>query len=217
MLKRVVVYCLFAAMCFPSSASARQADASPREANKGTIQNGHIYTNSALGITMPLPGNWEFMEVDAYSSPEQKAKSKAEQERIRAHCSGPLCGDADVNEALQYKVNDHAMYSVFVLGYKLSAEYQNRRLHPLLEFARITTSSTTSHGWVVDENLAPIRVAERPVYRILMHNATFPQAKGFIYVADSNGFVFMLVATAMHQPDELQSAVESMKLVRVGQ
>jgi hypothetical protein len=50
-----------------------------------------------------------------------------------------------------------------------------------------------------------------------MHNATFPQGNGFIYVADSNGFVFMLVATAMQRPDELQSAMKNMKLGPEGQ
>jgi hypothetical protein len=55
------------------------------------------------------------MEVDAYSSPEQKAKANAEEERIKAHCSGPLCGEADIKEALRYTVNGRPVYSVFVL------------------------------------------------------------------------------------------------------
>ncbi len=73
------------------------------------------------------------MEVDAHSSPEQKTREKAEQQRIKAHCSGPLCGDADVKEALQYKASGIPVYSVFVLGYKLSAEFQNRQRHPLFD------------------------------------------------------------------------------------
>ena len=105
---------------------------------------------------MTLPGSWEFMKVDAYSSPEQKAREKAEEERTRTHCSGALCGNADVEEAL-YKVSGMAVYSVFVLGYKLSAEFQNRQRHPLFDLAQIMTKSTTSSGWVIDQNLTPIR------------------------------------------------------------
>lgn len=157
------------------------------------------------------------MEVDAYSSPEQKAKAKAEEERIRTHCSGPLCGEADIKEAFRYTVSGHPSYSVFVLAYKLSAEFQNRLRHPLLDLAQTMVKGTTSHGWIVDENLTPMSLSGRHAYRLLMHNAKNPQGKGFVYVADSNGFVVMLVATAVQQPDELRSALENMKLVPEGQ
>jgi hypothetical protein len=217
MVQRILAFCLFFCMYFSISAPARQANGSSPEANRGAIQNGHIYTSPALGVTMTLPGTWEFMEVDAYSSPEQKAREKAEEERIRANCSGPLCGDANVKEALQYKVSGHPVYSISMLGYKLSGEYQDRLRHPLFEFAQIMTKSTTSHGWVIDQNLTPMRLSGHHAYRLLMHNATFPRGKGFVYVADSNGFVFMLVAAAMQRSDELQSAVEDMKLVPEGQ
>jgi hypothetical protein len=166
---------------------------------------------------MTLPGSWEFMEVDAYSSPEQKARTEAEEERIRANCNGPLCDHADLKEALQYKLSGVPVYSIFVLGYNLYGEYQDRLRHPLFELAQIMTKSTTSHGWVIDQNLTPIRLSGNHACRLVMHNATFPQGKGFIYVADSNGFVFMLVATAMQRSDELQFAVENMKLVPEGQ
>lgn len=217
MLLRILTFCFFFCICPGVSAPAGQVDGSSSEANKGKIQNGHIYGNSALGITMSLPGSWEFMEVDAYSSPEQKAKVKAEEERMKAHCSGPLCGEADVKEALQYASNGRPIFSVFVLGHKLSAEFQNRQRHPLLGLAQTMAASTTDSGWVVDENLTPISISGRPAYRLLMHNAKNPRGKGFIYVADSNSFVFMLVAVAVQRPDELQSAVENMRLVPEGQ
>jgi hypothetical protein len=66
----------------------------------------------------------------------------------------------------------------------------------LLELAQIMTSSAPDNGWIVDENLMPVRLSGRHAYRLLVHNATRPGAKGVMYVADSNGFVFMLVATA---------------------
>jgi hypothetical protein len=194
------------------SVPRQQEASSSAVTNHGTIQDGHTYTNAALGMTMPLPGSWEFMEVLAYATPEQKAVVKAEEERVKSNCSGPLCGDAEINEALQYKVAMVPLYSVFMLGYKLSPEYQDRSRHSLLGFAQVMTASTTSKGWIIDENLMPIRLSGHHAYRLLMHNAKNTKAKGFIYVADSNGFVFMLVATAIQQPDELQRAVENMKL-----
>ena len=213
MVQRILAFGLFLGIGFSLSAIARQGDSARSETNRGVIQDGHIYTSRVLGMTITLPGSWEFMEVQAYASPEQKAKVEAEKQRMKAHCSGPLCGDADVKEAFQYKVDGRPIYAVFVLGFKLSAEYQNRRRHPLFGLAQIMTSATTSHGWVVDENLAPIRLSGQDAYRLLVHNATSPQGKGFIYVTDSKGCVFMLVATAMQRPDELQSAVENMKLL----
>jgi len=216
MSQRILALCLLFFVCPSLSAPVPQADSSAPEANRGTIQNGHIYTNSVLGITIFLPGSWEFMEVDAYSSPEQKAKANAEEERIKAHCSGPLCGEADIKEALRYTVNGRPVYSVFVLGYKLSPEFQNRQRHPLLDLAQIMVRGTTSNGWIVDESLTPMSLSGRHAYRLLMHNAKNPQGKGFTYVADSNGLVFMLVATAVQQPDELRSALETMKLVSEG-
>jgi hypothetical protein len=212
MIRRLLTLCLSFYVCPSLSAPLTQTDGSSSEANRGTIQNDHIYANSALGITMSLPGSWEFMEIDAYSSPEQKAKEKAEEERIRAHCSGPFCGPAEIKEALRYALNGRPVSTVFVLAYKLSEEFQNRQRHSLLDLASIMAKDTTSNGWIVDENLAPMSLSGRRAYRLLMHNAKNPQGKGFIYVADSNGFVFMLVATSVKGPDELQIALENMRL-----
>jgi hypothetical protein len=48
----------------------------------------------------------------------------------------------------------------------------------------------------------------RPAYRLLIHHKRTTTAKGFLYVADSNGQVFMLLGTALWRPEELQSALE---------
>jgi hypothetical protein len=167
--------------------------------------------NPALGISIVLPGSWNFMEIDAYSSPEQKARAKAESETMRAHCSGPLCGEADIKEALQTANGGHPVLAIFLTAFKLSPEFRDRQSHPLFEFAQIMTSSAADNGWIVDENLMPVRLSGRHAYRLLVHNATRPDAKGVMYVADSNGFVFMLVATATQRFEDLASAVENLK------
>jgi hypothetical protein len=117
------------------------------------------------------------MEIDVYSSPEQKARAKAESETIRAHCSGPLCGEADIKEALQTANGGHPVLAIFLTAFKLSPEFRDRQSHPLLEFAQIMTSSAPDNGWIVDENLMPVRLSGRHAYRLLVHNAIRPDAK----------------------------------------
>jgi len=60
---------------------------------------------------------------------------------------------------------------------------------------------------------APISLGGRPAYRLLVHNSHTITAKGFIYVADSNGPVFMLLGIAMSDPERLQTAMENLKFL----
>jgi len=43
-----------------------------------------------------------------------------------------------------------------------------------------------------------------------VHNKRTTTAKGYLYVADSNGQVFMLLGTAMREPEDLQSSIEKL-------
>ena len=58
--------------------------------------------------------------------------------------------------------------------------------------------------------LEPIQLDGRPAYRLIVHHKRTTTARGFVYVADSNGRVFMLLGTAMSEPEKLQSAMEKM-------
>jgi hypothetical protein len=57
----------------------------------------------------------------------------------------------------------------------------------------------------------PPTLGGRPAYRLLVHDSHTITAKGFLYVADSNGQVFMLLGVAMSDPEKLQSAMENLK------
>lgn len=196
----------------PAPMQAQEGDAKASTEKRGTILEGHVYSSPPLGMTITLSGTWEFFEQDKYSTPEQRERLKKEIERARATCQGPLCGEADINASLQWTVQGRPVHGVFVTAFKLSPEYQNRERHPLVWFARTMLASTTNSGWVSESELTPIRLDGKPAYRLIMHNAKTPTAKGLAFVGDSNGFVFMLVATALRDADQLQTELEGMKL-----
>jgi hypothetical protein len=67
-------------------------------------------------------------------------------------------------------------------------------------------------AWVPDGELTAIQLDGRPAYRLILHDKKVPTAKGLVYVADSNGRVFMLVGAAVSKSEELRSAIENMRL-----
>ena len=208
-LRHWLAFLLF--LCLPVSLLAQDPDLKSTPERKGSILEGHIYLNPSLEMKITLPGSWHFFDMDAYETPESKAKLQAEIDRLKAMCHGPLCGDSDITVSLQSSEAGRPFHGLFMTAYKLSPEFQNRKRYTLRWFAEAMTAISANMGWVPEGEVTPIQLGGRPAYRLTMHNATTTSAKGFAYVADSNGFVFMLVATAVSEPAELQSAVESMK------
>jgi len=190
-----------------------RAQQDPKELpeNKGTIEGQNTYRNPALGLMISLPGEWYFFDRTSYSSAEQKRKEKEMLERARATCTGALCGPGEVDVALRSPAGPMPpVYTISIGGHKLSAEYQNRERHPLEEFARIMSLGSLGANWIPEGELTAIRLGGRPSYRLVVHNARVTTAKGFVYVADSNGQVFMLLGTAIRDAEQLQSALEKL-------
>ena len=189
---------------------AQTPDSSRRVSeSKGTIDGDNVYHNATLQIEVPLPGRWHFFDRTMYSTPESKQKEKEKTERNLETCRGPLCGDAEIDTALQ--TDTPFVHAIFLTAYSLSSEYQDRKRYPLKRFAQSLTSEATENQWIPDGDLTEIRLGGRPAYRLMVHHNRTVTAKGFVYVADSNGRVFMLLGTAMSEPEKLQSAIESMK------
>lgn len=176
--------------------------------NKGSIEAGNIYSNPTLQMKIALPGAWHFFDRTVYSTPESKQKERERLERIRAACQGPLCGDAEIDVALQ--TNTPFVHALYLAAYHLSAEYQNRSRHPLKRFAEVMGLGSLGDQWVPEGELTAIQLGGRPVYRLIVHNKGTFSAKGFPYVADSNERVFMLLGTAVSDQEKLQSAIENM-------
>jgi hypothetical protein len=199
-----------ACMCvFCTLALRSQQDPKEMPQNKGRIEDQNTYRNPALGLTINLPGEWYFFDRTSYSSPEQKQKEKEIEERARATCTGALCGPAEIDVTLRSPIGPMPpIYTVSIGGHKLSGEYLDRERHPLKEFARIMSLGSLGGNWIPEGGLTALQLGGRPAYRLVVHNAHVTTAKGFLYVADSNGHVFMLLGTAMRDGAQLQSALE---------
>jgi hypothetical protein len=91
----------------------------------GTLSDGNVYQNATLGITLKLPGSWRLLD-----------KGVAHGARASG-CTGPLCGDPDVDAALDPVGSDANRYHLFLAAWKLDAEYRNRSRYPLKWFAQI--------------------------------------------------------------------------------
>lgn len=177
--------------------------------NRGSIEGGDVYSNPTLQMKISLPGAWHIFDRQMYSTPESKQKEKEMADRNRANCQGPLCGDAEIDVSLQ--TDKPFVHAIFLTAYQLSPEYQNRQRHPLKTFAEVMSfGSGLGENWIPEGDLTLIQLGGKPAYRLVVHHKQTVTAKGFLYVADSNGRVFMLLRTAMSDPEKLRSAIENM-------
>ena len=179
--------------------------------NKGSIEGENVYHNPTLNMTITLPGSWHFFDRTMYLTAEEKQKKKERYEKSLSTCQGPLCGHGEIDVALQSPASPPGVYTVNISAYKLSSEYQNRERHPLRKFAEVMTLGSLGDNWVPEGDLNYDPTRRKAAYRLIVHHKRTTTAKGFEYVADSNGRVFMLLGTATSEPEKLQSAIENMK------
>ena len=178
--------------------------------NKGNISQENTYFNPTLGLTLVLPGAWHFFDRTMYATAQRKQEEEDAERRASANCQGPLCGHAEIDVALQAPSTQPKM-SIYLAAYKLSTEYQNRERHPLIKFAETMGVGSMRQHWVPEGEITAIQLDGKPAYRLIVHKKETPTAKGFLYVADSNGRVFMLLAVALSDSDQLRMAVENLK------
>jgi hypothetical protein len=188
-------------MCLTQLGHAQQNE--PTSDLQGSLVGGNVYVNAALGITITLPGTWELgRAVPTQSEPP-------------SDCSGPLCGNPEINLILRTKGDSTPAARVRLAGYKLSGPYLNRSRHPLSEFADIMLEGSMRSG----SDLVPIggrsaiKLDGESAYRQAagMQGETAPKIIG--YVSEANGYLFMLVLSVRDSsPQALQSPIEAMKL-----
>ena len=183
--------------------------------NKGNISQENTYSNPTLGLTLVLPGAWHFFDRTMYTTAQRKQKEEDAERKASTNCQGPLCGHAEIDVALQSPMTRPPKMSIYLSAYKLSAEYQSRERHPLREFAEIMGVDSMGPHWVSEGEMTAIQLDGKPVFRLIVHKKETPTAKAFLYVADSNGRVFMLLAVALSDPDQLQMAVEHLKFTNL--
>jgi TonB family protein len=198
-------------LCHPIVLHSQNPDPKELPANKGNIVGQNLYNNPTLGLSLSLPGAWQFFDRTAYSTPEQKQHEKEMLEKARATCQGALCGPVDIDVSLQSPSGGPPKYAIYLSAHKLAPDYQDRSLHPLRKFAEVMSFGSLGNNWIPDGELTSINLGGRPAYRLVVHNSQTTAAKGFLYVADSNGQVFMLLGVAMSEPATLQSALEGLR------
>ncbi len=190
----VTVCCL--SLTFPSGAQEKQRSLDLR----GSISAQNSYTNPALGLTINLPGQWQMLEMKTETPYDPS-------------CTGPLCGSPGINAVLESKLAGNPSYKLYLSGWKLSAEYLNRRQYPLSWFAKIMMEgSLGGSGLIPLGEQTAIQLSGKPAYRLLAarRGDTTPRILG--YVSEARGYVFLLVGAAPATPQVLQSAIEALKI-----
>lgn len=189
-------------LTFPTQAQNKQES----QDKEGSIIGENTDNNPTLGMRIILPGSWHLLDKAT------KLKAENTQTPQDSGCRGPLCGDPDINAALVSKTGTPPIHAIFLGACKLSAPYLNRQRYPLKWFAEaMTRGSLESSDWVPVGDLTSIQVGKRLAYRLMVRDRTIPTVKGFGYVSESNGYVFLLVGSASSNPQDLQSAIEGMR------
>lgn len=166
---------------------------------RGSISEQNSYTNSALGMTINLPGQWQILERRTATPYDP-------------NCSGPLCGSPDINDVLETKPGGNAGYRLYLSGWRLSPEYLNRNRYPLRWFAKIMMEgSLGGSGLVPFAEQTSIQFSGKPAYRLLAGKPGDKMPRSLGYVSEAHGYVFLLVGAAPVNPEVLQSAIEGMK------
>lgn len=165
---------------------------------RGSVVEENTYRNPALGMTISLPGSWQLLQS---TTPTPTDPS----------CTGPLCGPPDINAVLESKAGSQPAYRLYLSGWKLSRQYLNRSRYPLKWFAGIMLEGSLDPNLVPMEKQTSIQLDGKPAFRLLTAGRGEKNPRVLGYVAEANGFVFLMVGAAPTQPQPMQSAIESLK------
>ena len=199
MLKRVsslVLLCLFLIL-----RGFSQKNPESKQKLSGSLVAENVYTNPTLGMKITLPSVWDLLPPDTAPS------------STPSDCRGPLCGQPEIDLILQTKASSSTAYRVYLAGYRLTPEYQNRGRYPLSKFAEsMLAGSLGSSGFVPIGQQSQIQIDGKQAYRLLTGNPGDKAPKAIGYVSGTHEYVFMLVLIARNSSlQPLQSAIEAMK------
>jgi hypothetical protein len=166
---------------------------------QGSLTEENTYTNAALGMTIHLPEKWQMSEITTKTP-------------VDPTCSGPLCGTPEIQVEFHTRPGSEQPYKIFLSGFKLSAQYLNRSRYSLKWFADIMLEGSLGSDLVPIEKETAIHLDGKSAYRMLVggRGETVPRVLG--YVAEANGYIFLLVCSAPKNADPARSAIEAMNL-----
>jgi hypothetical protein len=179
----------------------------------GSLTGGNLYTNPALGISLQLTGEWEFMDNPTLRMAEGLPPEETNKAQPKSQCTAPVCGEPDINVGLSTELNPTiGASSVFVTGFKLAPQYLDRKQYPLRMFAEIMLPH--SSGQNAQESLSDIQLGGRPAYRLLVRQPGEDRPREAGYVVESNGYIVLLVGSTSEAADllKLQQQIEAAKL-----
>jgi len=199
--------------CFVTAVFSHGQRKNPVPQTEGTILNDDTYSNPVLGVEIKLPGAWQVFDKEM----QRQAGLRTNGNKGDTTCRELFCGNPEISIALISKRQQSGLGglgAIFLAGYKMSGPYLNRQSYPLKRLAEtMTSSSLGASGLMPIGNLTPIRLSGKPAFRLLVRDQNIPTIKGFGYVSESNGYVFLLVGTApsIEYSWNLQIAIEKMK------
>jgi hypothetical protein len=180
----------------------------------GSLTGGNLYTNPALGISLQLTGEWEFMDNPTLRMAEGLPTEGTNQAQLKSKCTTPVCGEPEINVGLSTELNPTiGASSVFVTGYKLAPQYLDRKQYPLRMLAEIMLPHSGS-GQSAQDSLTDIQLGGRPAYRLLVRQPGEEGPREAGYVVESNGYMVLLVGSTSEAADlpKLQQQIEAAKI-----
>jgi hypothetical protein len=181
---------------------------------QGILTHENAYSNSLLGLTIVLPRKWQVVDEGMRKFIGGGSSSEAQDQ----DCDGALC-NLQIDVSLITKPGQAPVDYISLSAYKVPPRYLDRERYPLKALAkRLTIDSAPGSGWTIDGDLTPIQIDGKPAYRLLAHiSDRIVKKKGYMYVGEANGYVFILIGTTSYMMNgetspKLQSAIENMKL-----
>jgi hypothetical protein len=178
----------------------------------GSLTGGNLYTNPALGISLHLTGEWEFMDNPTLRMAEGLPAEEATKTQPKSQCTTPVCGEPEINVGLSTELNPTiGASSVFVTGFKLAPQYLDRKQYPVRMFAEIMLPH--SGGQSAQDSLTDIQLGGRPACRLLVRQPGEEGPREVGYVVESNGYMVLLVGSTSEAADlsKLQQQIEAAK------
>ena len=201
-------------LLFPFLLAAQQQKPYPQATDlQGSLKHENTYSNSVLGMTIVLPRKWQVVDEDMRKFIGAGSSSSSQDQ----NCDGALC-NLQIDVSLITKPGQAPVDYIRLSAYKVPPRYLDRDRYPLSAFAKsMTIDSASGSGWTIDGDLTPIQIDGKPAYRLLGHiSDRMVKKKGYFYVGEANGYVFMLIGTTSYMMNaetspKLQAAIENMK------
>ncbi|MFL6300243.1 MAG: hypothetical protein ACJ71N_06510 [Terriglobales bacterium] len=181
-----------------------------RTPDGGSITQGNLYENPAIGMSIPLEGSWQFFEQED----QERMGIAAASSHPPANCAGPLCQEA-IKTALITKPSPLPPFgTIFLIAYKLEPKYLDRQKYPLYKFADVMMRGSLPPDQSAAEPMTEIKLSGHPAYRQRVKQAGSDAVTNIGYVFENKGYVVLMVAAAPTEGSEskLQAAIEKMKL-----